>query len=92
MSGAGGLSRLSAVRELPPVLKELMVMSLICTNHAREISSRLDADRKRRTCAACSVTSAVLIAITFPTTTHAFRSVRTRAGVSGAANNVLGFR
>ena len=79
-----------------PVLKELMVMSLITANHAREISSRLErADpEEAHLCGMFRNLGEVLIACHFP---DDYARIQERVhelgqSVSGAANNVLGFR
>lgn len=79
-----------------PVLKELMVMSLITANHAREISSRLErADpEEAHLCGMFRNLGEVLIACHFP---DDYARIQERVhelgqSVSGAANHVLGFR
>lgn len=79
-----------------PVLKELMVMSLITANHAREVSSRLErADpEEAHLCGMFRNLGEVLIACHFP---DDYARIQERVhelgqSVSGAANSVLGFR
>ncbi len=79
-----------------PVLKELMVMSLITANHAREVSTRLECSdpEEAHLCGMIRNIGEVLIACHFP---DDYARIQERVhdmgqSVSVAANAVLGFR
>lgn len=79
-----------------PVLKELMVMSLITANHAREVSTRLECTdpEEAHLCGMIRNLGEVLIACHFP---DDYARIQERVhdmgqSVSVAANAVLGFR
>jgi HD-like signal output (HDOD) protein len=79
-----------------PVLKELMVMSLITANHARETSSRLERSdpEEAHLCGMFRNLGEVLIACHFPDDYARIQELIHGHGqsVTGAANTVLGFR
>ena len=79
-----------------PVLKELMVMSLITANHARDVSTRLECSdpEEAHLCGMIRNLGEVLIACHFP---DDYARIQERVldlgqSVSSAANAVLGFR
>lgn len=79
-----------------PVLKELMVMSLITANHAREVSTRLECSdpEEAHLCGMVRNIGEVLIACHFP---DDYARIQERVNdlgqsVGAAANAVLGFR
>ncbi|MBL0173358.1 MAG: HDOD domain-containing protein [Gemmatimonadaceae bacterium] len=79
-----------------PVLKELMVMSLITANHAREVSSRLQRGdpEEAHLCGMFRNLGEVLIACHFPDDYARIqeRTEGTGQTLTGAAHAVLGFR